>query len=570
MRNNDIEKRIRRAFAHAAPDDFGAILSDCGQTKGRIIHMEETRKKYSWIKRGAVVAAAVVLLVGGVLGARMYTANRAVDSVISLDVNPSIEIDVNRKERVLKVNALNEEGQAVIGDMDLAGSDLEVAVNALVGSMLRNGYISDLSNSILVSVDNDDADRGSALQAKLAASIDDLMQTDNFLGAVISQTVDKDDELTQLAEQYGITPGKAQLIRQLTTQNTMLQFEDLARLSINELNLLSESGNIHLENVQATGTASDKAYIGEAKAKAAALAHAHVKEADILRYRWELDREDGVMVYEIRFDHAGFEYEYDINALTGAVVKSEKEKDDDADASGSTAYIGMDKAKETALGHAGVKAENAQKLRCERDHDDGVTVYEIEFVADGSKFDYELDAGTGKVLKHSKKALTASVAPSAGATSAYIGETKAKEAAINHAGVKTGGVTEYECELDRENGMPVYNVEFHANGFEFEYDIHAEKGTVVSFSKEADDDRSATGSTTAVGSTYIGETKAKETALNHAGVKADAIRNYSCELDEEDGRLVYEIRFEANGYEYDYEIHAQNGGVVKSEKDKND
>ncbi|MBQ8752535.1 MAG: cell wall protein, partial [Clostridia bacterium] len=229
--------------------------------------MEEIRKNNRWIKRAAVIAAALVLLVGGAVGIQAYNTNRTVDSVISLDVNPSIEIDVNRKERVLSVTALNEAAQTVIGDMDLTGSDLDVAVNALVGSMLRNGYISDIANSILVSVDNDDADRGSALQAKLAATIDGLMQTDNFSGAVISQTVKKDDELDKLAEQYGITAGKAQLIRQLTTQNTMLKFEDLARLSINELNLLSESGNIHLENVQATGTASDKAYIGEAKAK---------------------------------------------------------------------------------------------------------------------------------------------------------------------------------------------------------------------------------------------------------------------------------------------------------------
>lgn len=492
MKNKDIEKRIRRAFAHAAPDDFGAILPDCGATKGRIVNMEEIRKNNRWIKRAAVIAAALVLLVGGAVGIQAYNINRAVDSVISLDVNPSIEIDVNRKEQVLSVTALNEAAQTVIGDMDLTGSDLDVAVNALVGSMLRNGYISDIANSILVSVDNDDADRGSALQAKLAATIDSLMQTDSFSGAVISQTVEKDEELDKLAEQYGITAGKAQLIRQLTTQNTMLKFEDLARLSINELNLLSESGNIHLENVQATGTASDKAYIGEAKAKEAALAHAGVKEADILRYRWELDREDGVMVYEIQFDSAGYEYEYDVNALTGAVVKSEKERDEDTGTSGGTAtapttYIGEDQAKEAALTHAGVKAENAQKLHCELDHDDGVAVYEIEFVAEGSKFDYELEAATGKVLKYTKKVITTSSTPAAGATNAYIGEAKAKEAALAHAGVTADVIREYACELDRENGILVYSIEFEAEGYEYEYDIHAENGSVVKFEKDKND-----------------------------------------------------------------------------------
>lgn len=57
---------------------------------------------------------------------------------------------------MLRVNALNEDGRIVLGDMNFSGSSLDVTVNALVGSMLRNGYLSELANSILVSVDNGD------------------------------------------------------------------------------------------------------------------------------------------------------------------------------------------------------------------------------------------------------------------------------------------------------------------------------------------------------------------------------------------------------------------------------
>lgn len=130
---------------------------------------------------------------------------------MSLDVNPSVEIQVNRKDQVLEVTPLNEDGKRVIGDMDFSGSDLDVTVNALIGSMLQNGYLSELANSILISVDNDDAQRGAELQEQLTQEVNNLLQTNSFSGAVLSQTVSDDNALRAQAEQYGITLGKAQL-----------------------------------------------------------------------------------------------------------------------------------------------------------------------------------------------------------------------------------------------------------------------------------------------------------------------------------------------------------------------
>ena len=67
-----------------------------------------------------------------------------------------------------------------------------------------------------------------------------LLQTDTFSGAVLSQTVAKDDALRQLAESYGITVGKAQLIRDILDDDGRHTFGELTSLSINELNLLRQ------------------------------------------------------------------------------------------------------------------------------------------------------------------------------------------------------------------------------------------------------------------------------------------------------------------------------------------
>lgn len=63
--------------------------------------------------------------------------------------------------------------------------------------------------------------------------------------------------------------------------------------------------------------------ISKDSAKAAAFAHAGVQEADTVRVKCELDEEDGILIYEVEFDAGRLEYEYEIDALTGAVLKAE-------------------------------------------------------------------------------------------------------------------------------------------------------------------------------------------------------------------------------------------------------
>jgi len=69
-------------------------------------------------------------------------------------------------------------------------------------------------------------------------------------------------------------------------------------------------------------------YISRDAAKAAALAHAGVAEADIHDYSCELEHDDGRVEYEIDFEAGAYEYSYDINAVTGEIIHSEKERED--------------------------------------------------------------------------------------------------------------------------------------------------------------------------------------------------------------------------------------------------
>lgn len=536
MTNREAEQKIKQAFLNAVPDIRDSVLSDCQNQKGAVTIMTDIKRKNPWPRRLAGIAAAFVLLIGGMTGFQVYQANYTVASLISLDVNPSIEIQVNQKEQVLAVNTRNEDAKIVVGDMDFKGSSLDVTINALIGSMLRNGYLNEMANSILVSVDNQDPMKGADLQERLANEINEVLQTGSFNGAVLSQTISADSSLRELANTYGITLGKAQLIQQIISQNTFYSFEDLVPLSINELNLLSESGNLKLDNVSSLGTASDKAYLGEEKAKEAALSHANVSADKITHYEIELDYENGLMVYEIEFNCEGFEYDYDIDAVTGAVLKNQKKPDKD--------YIPPQNNNTSNNTDTSDKASNT-----------------------GNTNNASSPGGN-----------SSSTQPGSSAT--YIGEAKAKETALSHAGVATDSISNFQCKLDHEDGIMVYEIEFRCSTYEYDYEIHASTGGILKHEKDCDDDyyedhynnihhadnhHSSEGSTS-----YIGGEQAKGIALSHAGIASESTQNYKCELDSDDGLMVYEIEFDCAGYEYSYDINATDGSIVKYEKETDD
>jgi uncharacterized membrane protein YkoI len=404
MKNKDVNKAVRQAFAHAVPDVLGGVLSECCEQKGTVIVMSEKKKVYWGIKLAAV-AAVLALIIGIGFGAGNYKINHTVTSTISLDVNPSIELRVNRQERVLEALALNEDAKSVLDGMDLKGSDLNVAVNAIIGAMVRNGYISEMANSILISVDSDDNADAKALQEKLTLEVSKLLDAQNFDAAVLSQTVEKESELKVKAEKYGITVGKAQLVEKITKQDLRYSFSELAGLTVHQLNLLVDQKAEQSGDLEIIGKPSEKKYIGRDAAKAAAVKHAGLAEGQVEYARVLLEFEDGAMVYEVEFCVDGWEYDYEINALDGTVLDFEKEftGQEQLPIQPPDGDIGEQLAVDTALQHAGIPLNRVSWVNCQREEEDGVRYYEVTFRVGDWEYAYEIAAYNPMVLDWEKK-----------------------------------------------------------------------------------------------------------------------------------------------------------------------
>ena len=238
-------------------------------------------------------------------------------------------------------------------------------------------------------------------------------------------------------------------------------------------------------------------------------------------------------------------------------------------AAATTADIGVEKAKEAALSHAGVAESDTVFLIAEADYDDGRKEYEVEFYAGGTEYDYTIDAASGRVLKFDTELEWYSADDDAGyGWQNVIGKQKAQEIALADAGVAAEDALHLIVKPDWDDGVRIYEVEFYTASQEYDYEILASDGTILSYDYDAEYQWSGSTSTGSTSSTAdIGEAKAKSVALNHAGISESDTSYIYAKKDWDDGRSVYDVEFWADGKEYDYEILASDGTILSYDYD---
>ena len=507
MKDQELEARLAQAVNRAAPKDPEGVLSRCQEQNGKVIPMTKTKAARPMRWRAWIAACLALVLVGGGAGVFYQNAN-AVASVVSIDVNPSIELRVNKDGKVLSCTPINEEAHAALEEMndgkDLEGAKLTVAVNAIVGALVRHGYLDGLSNAILVSVEDRDQARAARMEEELRASIGGLLEAQAPNTTVLSQTLTQDAGYDTYTAHHSeshpaISSGKAALVDQILAMSGNTDpdaFNRLAALTVEELGDLLETGETRIPIGKSAACWAVEEYAGTAVLSSATL------EVDP-----ELDKRPAY--YEVEIHTAFGEFEYKVDAFTGEVLSGAA----DVLAAVSTpapavsvppapaaGLIGEDTAWAAVCTHAGCAMGELSYSACELDYEDGAPhCYELEFCWNGNQYDYEIDCYTGGVLKHEWEVCdeehhihhvsagtvvpAATPAPSSGG---LIGEDTAWAAVCTHAGCALRDISYSKCELDYEDDLPhCYELEFCWNGNQYEYEVDCYTGTVLQCGWEA-------------------------------------------------------------------------------------
>lgn len=190
-------------------------------------------------------------------------------------------------------------------------------------------------------------------------------------------------------------------------------------------------------------------------------------------------------------------------------------------------------------------------------------------------------------------ALTAS--PTEAATSHILTKEEVKELVFTHARVNAADVLNLEVDLDEEAGAIFYDLEFDHQKTEHDYRVDAHSGEILynnaepietkpveekpvetepaeqppTETKPAEEKPTETTPATTT-QKKIGVNAAKNAAFEHAKVKASDAWDVEVDLDTENGKLVYEVSFNVDRYDYEYEIDAYSGKVLRSEKELDD
>lgn len=245
--------------------------------------------------------------------------------------------------------------------------------------------------------------------------------------------------------------------------------------------------------------------------------------------------------------------------------------------------VSLEKAIDAALAHAGVSRDDASFLRTELDSKDKVPHYEIDFLAGGKEYDYEVAVSDGRILESESESVEKPTATKPAASkpevtkggvdinepttegNGYISVDQAKTKALKDAGVKAADAVFEKAEFDGDDLIPHYDIEFYADGYEYDYEINAKNYNVIEKSKE----RERAPKQPTQKNDFISADEAMQKALNHAGLKKSDVR-INAELDADDAIPHYEVEIVSGKYEYDYEINAKTGSVIAHEKDFND
>jgi len=147
-------------------------------------------------------------------------------------------------------------------------------------------------------------------------------------------------------------------------------------------------------------------------------------------------------------------------------------------------------AQEIARKHAGLTAAQVVGMTCVPDYDDGVKVYDVEFLAaDGREYDYEIDAATGAIrdvdfdIRDDDPVVSQ---PPRGEGPAKVSRDQAKALALAQVpGATTSHIREFETDYD--DGRVEYEGKIVYNGMEYEFEIDGYSGAIRSWDAERAD-----------------------------------------------------------------------------------
>jgi hypothetical protein len=181
-----------------------------------------------------------------IIGCTEVSAN---DTYVTLDINPSIELIVNRRDKVIYANALNEDGEVLLATLDLIGMKVEDAIDLIIETATNLGYIDPEAEETYVSVTaiSKDTAFGDQVRDRIKEHINNAFAKRYMMGKAQDKAFTP--EFVAEAESYGVTPGFLFMVKSALVADDELLIEDALLLTPAELQAIIRSAKVEMREV---------------------------------------------------------------------------------------------------------------------------------------------------------------------------------------------------------------------------------------------------------------------------------------------------------------------------------
>ena len=311
MKKETIEERLRQEFSGIAPnrlDELLAAVDELHDADNSVIDFRQESRKRRFGVKTVLSAAAALLLVVGAAGA--YGSFSASKYIVSVDVNPSVELTVNGFNTVKEVTLNNDDAKALIDAEALEGRSISNAMDALTEKLCGDGYLTKDCNGILVSVRNLKGGSSDALCMKIISSVEEATSRAGFNYAVLYQELDGEKSDCS---------GKSELAEKLSGSLDAFDADELESSSVQDLIFLADSLDTLPDKTELFGRLNGFRSALDARliaAEAAAGLEGGSSSHSIVRYAEQL-------AYEVVFKDGKTTHKYFVSATTGDVLAHE-------------------------------------------------------------------------------------------------------------------------------------------------------------------------------------------------------------------------------------------------------
>ena len=201
-------------------------------------------KSIKWILSFVVIFSGVFLL-----ASCMQSVSAQDDSYLTIDINPSVELIVNGREKVVYANPLNEDAEILLAELELEGMDLEDAMDLIIQTAIELGYIDPEADETYVSVSSisENAEMAEKIRERAKEHINNAFSKRYMMGK--AQDKGFTPEFVLEAESLGVTPGFLFLAKTAVEVNDELLLEDALLMTVQELQAVLKEAKAEMRDV---------------------------------------------------------------------------------------------------------------------------------------------------------------------------------------------------------------------------------------------------------------------------------------------------------------------------------